>query len=1090
MSGPWEQFAPQAATEPAPWEQFKTKSKAEQSSGDREPREVTAIREQFRSQGPLKIASGNLMGLTDEINSAGAAGIDRLVGRTDDWNERRKAYRAAFKQERQAAEHQLGGVGTFAADFAGGMAAAPFKLANGTGQMVSALPLPAWGAMKAPLPPAANIAGAIARPFAETARNLPTLAKTGALYGGLGGFIASPEDEASARTVNAGYGAVGGAAVMPGIHFGANALASAGQGTAGTARSGFEKLTGTTPAQRAVMEAKRQELLAAGMRESEVYGPFLRPEGEGWAAKGIANSAAGHQVSKRAADRHVAGLERELGQTLDATGAPRSRFTAAQERQAFLDRQVNQYSLPRARVQYADDADLWRWSDPLTQGLPRPSPAGPAGPGNGGGPRDGGGGGGAGMGPGGPVNPRPQPGPRGPALLQRYDETQRVRFEGKLPHPENYYTNDEAATLSEMWRFSRERIKKPQGLTDWIIKNGGIKDPFGDIEAMIGKANMRPGLINNKSGRNPDDLTRHAWETGYIESQSRPTINQLYDHLHSDLSGQPVVRASEQALLDDLLAQQQIAEELGRHGLTAKTERELRRQLLQPQPRITRNTAEQPAPEPVAEQAPAFLAPKIPEAPGGRNPLDVGNAATGPTAESAPKFLRRPQPTEMMYQRPGSNLPAPPRQDVGRSRSIDGEALPPQPPEPPAGLPPPAEPGPRPPGYDPALTDKDRIAAMYELSNRQVPGQGKGGMGTAKLPHAVDQDLLSVVEDIRRTARAQRRLPGDDPSKSIWDSPASTEIEKEVRRHLPADLATSLFSRDINNPAPRQMVEYRTMVRDADTSNPMTRTTTQTWLPRAEQALTGDIERRLGALKDDGVALAHWKNSNRQYTGYKEDHAAPLRSIIGEKVRPEQAFDKLSAAMKGKDLGLVRAYAGAHTRAGDELGGAGAAVAHLMEGGIGNFVKEFSSYTAPAKAALFVGQAKPLGAALETYSKLAAPALEARNAMTWYRGGVHNLSVGTAFVLHNMTSAITLALGQYGAARFIASPRYVTWMTRASPVVARSPSAWQGQLETLGLIAAKDKSELGRSIVKYLSDAEKKQRLLNVKLNTPPEASP
>jgi hypothetical protein len=112
--------------------------------------------------------------------------------------------------------------------------------------------------------------------------------------------------------------------------------------------------------------------------------------------------------------------------------------------------------------------------------------------------------------------------------------------------------------------------------------------------------------------------------------------------------------------------------------------------------------------------------------------------------------------------------------------------------------------------------------------------------------------------------------------------------------------------------------------------------------------------------------------------------------------------------------------------------------------------------------------------------------MNARESMSWSRGGLHNLSVGTAFVLHNMTSAIALAFGQLGSAMFISSPRYVNWLTRSSLTVAKSPKAWAGQLELLGLIAARDKSETGRMIVKRLSDANERRRLSGLDLGSAP----
>lgn len=1038
------------------------------SAANAEPPEVANIRQGFRAQGPTKIGMGNLMGLTDEINSAGAAAIDRAVGRTDDWNERRKQYRSMFKEERETANRQLGPVGSFAADFVGGMAASPFKLAksaSGVVDAVPALPLPTIGKL-VPMPQATTAMEAVVNPIVNTARNLPTLMKTGGAYGAVGGYIGSNEDDAASRIRNAGYGTAAGMALMPGLHLGLSTAGSVLPGAAGTARNVFEKVTGTTPPQRAQMAANKQELLDAGVKAEEIYGPFLRPDGGTWLSKSIANSPAGFQRATGAADRHLGALERGLGNELDATGAPRNRFAAADERQKFLDRQVNQYSMAPERIQYAPDEQLAEWADPLTGhlrgGMP-PSGGGASRPaGRGPGPSGGGGGGGGG-GPGMP--PSPSGPPRGPDIAQAYADARRLRYEGKLPSPDAYWTPEESAALKDMWRYTQEKIQHPETLTNWIIRNGGIKDTGGDIAHMLGKANMRPGLINNKSGMDPDSMARHAWESGFIDSVERPTINDLFAHLGDDLSGQAVVRAADRAILDDLVVQNQFRDELGRHGLTARREADFDRLLKQPIPKEMRPTREpshtEPPPvEPKAETAPTFMKPPLPEVEGRSTIFQE----VGPRAEDAPTFLRRRM--QVVNPEGGRDVRAP-RSDVGRpGRGMDGEALPP---EPPAGNPPDrwTPPGEAPPP-EAMLTDKDRIAAMYEQQNRLIPGQARGGMGSFRDTHANDQNIVRVIEDIRRNARAEGRLPGDRARMAFWESPAADAIRREVSRHLPSDVVTSLFERV--RVAPRQMMRYRTAVRDADTSNPMTRTTTQTWLPRAENALTQDIEARLARLEDGGAALESWRNSNRQYAAWKEQHVAPLKTVIGENVKPEQAMDKLSAAMKGKDLRMIRAYADAHRRGGQQLEGAGALVSHLMEGGVANFVKEYNAFTPAAKAELFKGQAAALRAALDRYARLAEPAVSARDQMSWRRFNTHNAGLGAAYMMFDMTGTVIAALGQYGAARFLSSPTYVNWLTRAAPIVARGgPNAWQSQITVLGNIAQSDRTERGKEVIRGLS---------------------
>jgi hypothetical protein len=816
-----------------------------------EPPEVAWIRQGFREQGPAKIASGNLMGIPDEINSAGAAAIDRVLGRTNDWNERRKQYRKAFKEERAAAEQQLGGVGTFAADFAGGMAAAPFQFANRLAPAVSALPLPMVGTLKPALPPAQTAAQAIMRPAVETARNLPALAATGGAYGVIGGAIGSPEDDAASRGANALYSGLAGTVLGPALHLGLGATGQAVQSGGNLVRGAWEKATGTTPPQRQAAATQLQELIDAGVNPNEVYGPFLRPDGGTWFSRGIGSSAGGYHVSKRAADRHVTALERELGQELASTGAPRAKYTAGDDRQQFLDRMVNRQSIPSEVIENLDDATRAAMAAPLETMLPPRQPS--------------------------PQSPPPQ-----------------------TPHPHE----------------------------------------------------------------------RHA-----------PGLNSLTMY---------------------------------------------------------------------------------------------GEA--GPLAETAPAFLRRPIGSmgKALQERQGVPPPAAPSNAVGaRGRGLEGEALPPEAAQQPR-LPPPEQAPPTGAGipYDPSLTYKDRVAALYENLHREIPGQAKGGLGTVKRPHTQDVETNKVIEDIRRQARAERRLPGDEPKVDWWDSPVRDLIEKEVRRFVPPDFATSLFARDGNHPAVRQIMKYRTEVRNADTSNPMTRTVDQTWLPRLEEALTKDRNARLAAIdtKTGGQALERAQNADRQYAALKEHHVAPLKPILGDNVRPEQAMDRLTRAMGGKDLTMIRAYTHAHRMARQEIEGAGAVVAHLMEGGVGNFVEKYATFNPAAKAELFSGQARSLGTALDRYARLAAPAVEARSDMRFRPISGHSSALAISYVLHNITGVITTALGQYGAARFLTSPRYVNWLTRASVATGRQPSAWDGQLQALLSMAGSDQSELGRDIEKALRE--------------------
>lgn len=101
--------------------------------------------------------------------------------------------------------------------------------------------------------------------------------------------------------------------------------------------------------------------------------------------------------------------------------------------------------------------------------------------------------------------------------------------------------------------------KRPLGVLEYIAKNGGIKDPGGDLKAMGLDKKFLPryGKLVRKGGVNPDDMVLKAWEEGYFPhsttSGERPTINDLYDLMSKEhISGRQVT-------IEDINAQQDAA---------------------------------------------------------------------------------------------------------------------------------------------------------------------------------------------------------------------------------------------------------------------------------------------------------------------------------------------------------------------------------------------------------------------------------------------------------------------------------------------------------------------------------------------------
>lgn len=129
-------------------------------------------------------------------------------------------------------------------------------------------------------------------------------------------------------------------------------------------------------------------------------------------------------------------------------------------------------------------------------------------------------------------------------------------FEQRFPRIERVAYRDFARRFNEAKRAGEvaeinlyEALKNPallkghkvkdtrQSLTQFLKQNGGLKDFGGELKAMdAGKQVI--GLINNKNGRNLDDMALAAWEAGYFpQSSERPTVNDLLEAINEELGG-------------------------------------------------------------------------------------------------------------------------------------------------------------------------------------------------------------------------------------------------------------------------------------------------------------------------------------------------------------------------------------------------------------------------------------------------------------------------------------------------------------------------------------------------------------------------
>jgi hypothetical protein len=144
------------------------------------------------------------------------------------------------------------------------------------------------------------------------------------------------------------------------------------------------------------------------------------------------------------------------------------------------------------------------------------------------------------------------------------------RYEG-LP-----LSADEVETLVGFWQYAKEVLarKKPESLTSFIVRMGGLEDPGGDVRSMLGRTNARPGLIRkagSDAGRGLDDWALRAWENGFFPDHlERPTIDEFLDRLGDDLQSGRVTRAEDAGYWDDLQVADEMIQELESYGISPR----------------------------------------------------------------------------------------------------------------------------------------------------------------------------------------------------------------------------------------------------------------------------------------------------------------------------------------------------------------------------------------------------------------------------------------------------------------------------------------------------------------------------------------
>lgn len=124
---------------------------------------------------------------------------------------------------------------------------------------------------------------------------------------------------------------------------------------------------------------------------------------------------------------------------------------------------------------------------------------------------------------------------------QRFPEVEKISYKDFMTRGKERISSlrEDISRLKRGISSKSQETRKT--LSEFIKEQGGITDDRGDILAM----NPEKGILSS-SGLPIDEMTRRAWEAGYIQGETRPEINQLLDLLDNDIRGNKVYSSNEE----------------------------------------------------------------------------------------------------------------------------------------------------------------------------------------------------------------------------------------------------------------------------------------------------------------------------------------------------------------------------------------------------------------------------------------------------------------------------------------------------------------------------------------------------------------
>jgi len=362
-------------------------------------------------------------------------------------------------------------------------------------------------------------------------------------------------------------------------------------------------------------------------------------------------------------------------------------------------------------------------------------------------------------------------------------------------------------------------------------------------------------------------------------------------------------------------------------------------------------------------------------------------------------------------------------------------------------------------GFEPGRSRESyptEFAAAYERVSRETPTIQKNPLGQSKN----DTDNTSTLDVLRQFATEARRsglfkgYKNEGPF-ALGDNILHPQLKAYLEERIGKDVTGRLEylaerrAKGQFVPDTQGLRDMRTAIgreiADLKQSRKMgeSRSLDESMLSRLYDGLTKDMH---GFLNNAGAAGQRASGMMRAvddaYRSHMDSMRKPLSKIFGETVAPIEAMDRLAKAAEDGNLQLLRSYMRVMTEKADPVRGAMSVVVHMTNGArdLSSFISGMRNIPRDSRNVLFQGErGREVLAQLETMERVGqrlAPYSKAVDA-----GGGLDLTKKTNIMLavgamSHFYATIATTAGMAGVSKFMASPRYLKWLTNTPNVMS------------------------------------------------------